>query len=352
MKTYRNIVDAASEKPGLARRGASLDLFEVMRGTDVVDIAPRLGLTADPRGIRPCPSCGAERRGNSNPDRRPPIGLTRDGQGWRCHRCGAGGDALALMAIVLTGTTNPDRAGWMMVRRALEAGGLLEPGRQSGRPAATDRPSRPPRGQIGDLWNRGGPVHEWRVAEWLRARGIDPWIVADRDLARTLPDGRLPNWACMGGADWRQSLHLCLLPMYDHHGELESVHARSIQPETTRKGVFPLGHQVGGLVMADDAARLMLASGELAGPLWIVEGAPDFLTLASAWGDAADPAPAVIAIVSGSWTMEMANRVPDGTQVIIAVHQDDAGEKYTEKITNTLAGRVSLERWIPQEVAA
>ncbi len=105
--------------------------------------------------------------------------------------------------------------------------------------------------------------------------------------------------------------------------------------------------------MADPLARLLLAGlpcgdGEPAHEavrrygLVICEGVPDFLTWATRWGDAAETAPAVIGIISGSWTTEVAARVPAGTRVAVRTHGDRAGAKYAQQIAATLRDRCVL----------
>jgi hypothetical protein len=131
-----------------------------------------------------------------------------------------------------------------------------------------------------------------------------------------------------------------------------TVHARSVRRDTEPKSVAPAGFQVAGSVFADAAGVLMLSAGILDGDLWIVEGTPDFLVTATGWGDAADPAPAVLGIISGSWTTEFADRVPDGSHVVIAVHPDSKGEEFAALIAGSLGGRVRLSRRKPKDWAA
>ena len=100
--------------------------------------------------------------------------------------------------------------------------------------------------------------------------------------------------------------------------------------------------------MVDGVGRLLLREMTGPGTLWIAEGATDYLTCATAWGDAAEDAPAVIGILSGSWTPSIAARIPSGTRVVIAVDHDQAGEKYAARIAASLAGRCTLERWMPE----
>ena len=74
------------------------------------------------RGLSPCPACGAEQRGDR--DRRPPVLARTDGRGWRCYRCDASGDVVALVALRVTGTASP--ASWAPVFDALDAMGMGE----------------------------------------------------------------------------------------------------------------------------------------------------------------------------------------------------------------------------------
>lgn len=102
--------------------------------------------------------------------------------------------------------------------------------------------------------------------------------------------------------------------------------------------------------MADPLARLMPAGapsgdGEPSADvvrrcdLIVTEGVPDFLTWATLRGDADEFAPAVIGIISGSWTEEIAARVPSATAVYLRPHADAVGDKYSAQIVKTLVAR-------------
>ena len=118
-----------------------------------------------------------------------------------------------------------------------------------------------------------------------------------------------------------------MLPLYDASGVLPSVHARNVQG-VEPKGALPAGCCARGLVLADDAGRELLRGSANVTSVWVAEGVPDFLSCASAWGDAAEDCPAVLGIMAGSWTAAVAASVPDGARVTIATHHDDAGSKY------------------------
>lgn len=209
----------------------------------------------------------------------------------------------------------------------------------------TPPPNRPPLHEVLAVWDHAVPVtDDDEATTYLRSRGIDPDLCADRDLCRVIrPNATLPGWASLGGT-WSTTGYRLLFALYDSTGSLTTLHARSLVGSTP-KGAFPAGFQMGGAVFADPAGRMMLANRELFGPLWIVEGAIDFLTAAASWSDCADTS--TLAVVAGSWTGAIAGRVPDGARVVLAVHHDAAGEAYAARIAATLAGRVRLVRWAP-----
>jgi hypothetical protein len=193
------------------------------------------------------------------------------------------------------------------------------------------------------------------VSGWLRSRGLDAGDVELHDLARALPvDLEAPSWARFQDEGWGAQGYRTILPMYDAEGRLSSLRARAVRPVAGPKAVAPTGYAVAGLVLADPLARLMLAGEacEIRRAI-ISEGDPDHLTWATHWSDADESAPAVLGIVAGSWTDDLAARIPDGAEVTIATHRDPAGDRYAEQIVASLAGRdVSLRRWAPHAAEA
>jgi hypothetical protein len=335
-----------------------------------------LGLTfrerPAPGSLSPCPTCGELRRGSG--DRRGPVGLTRNGAGWRCHRCGASGSAVDLAALVVLGRkAEPgDREDWAKVRAACSERGLAEgPGCPSGarKPLPPAQPStpprRPPQGEVEALWRACRPVtSDAEVAGWLKGRCIDPGEVEARDLARAIPvAAELPSWARFRRQPWTALGYRAVLPLYDPAGRLVSLRARAVRAVEGPKAVAPSGAEVVGLVLADSPARLWLSCRPLGDGtssaeqvarcgLVIAEGEPDWLTWATHWSDANETAPAVLGIVAGGWTAEIASKVPNGAEVTIATHHDPAGDKYAAAIVETFAGRtVRLSRWTPPKEA-
>ena len=70
----------------------------------------------------------------------------------------------------------------------------------------------------------------------------------------------------------------------------------------------------------------------------ITEGAIDFLTVGTHFG-CYEYAPAVLGILSGSWSDELAARIPTECRVVVKVHRDEAGEKYLAAVRRSLSGR-------------
>ena len=186
------------------------------------------------------------------------------------------------------------------------------------------------------------------LADWLKSRGLVPELLDERSLGMHLTTRPEWPWARCGRRDWYSAGNRLLVPLWDARGRLASVRARFVGKG---KAVAPTGFAVRGLVMADATARAMLEDG-LRGParaVVITEGEPDYLTWASAVKHA-DPhlvAPsdaAVLGIFSGSWTEELAARIPSGCTVHIRTDDDDTGNKYAAAVHKTLAGRCTVYR--------
>jgi len=339
-----------------------------VKARGVASVATALGLEVrrgGPGSLTPCPACQAPQRGST--DRRGPVGLTRDGLGWRCHRCQASGNAVDLAALVSRGTvpSTSDKAGWRDVATFCEAHGFCTPSTPGTTPSPRPRakatppppapppappPVRPPEAEVRALWEACGLVTEDAdVCAWLEARALDPTVVAERELVRALPlTGSLPRWCCYSGRGWRGSSHRVIVPLYGPGGRLESLHARAVNPATPKKdkAASPKDAEVRGLVMADAGGRLLLEGTAPPGArqVLVTEGVPDFLTWATRFGDAAEDAPPVLGVIAGSWSADIAATIPRGWTVIIHTHNDKAGNKYAATIHASVAGRNECKR--------
>lgn len=159
-------IDAEAVKTAVAARGGLQRLAE------------DLGLDVKGRTLR-CPNAEAHAHG----DKRPSASIGADS--WRCHACGAGGDALELLRVART----------MTFPEALEAladlVGLVPDLSQAGKHARTMRPAprlveAPKAPAVPDgaaellraVWRLVAPMPLTSEAEaYLRGRAIEPWAV-------------------------------------------------------------------------------------------------------------------------------------------------------------------------------
>ncbi len=311
---------------------------------------PRIG-----KGERyACPSCRAEHRYPPDDKRGPVYPRVKHG-GWACGAHGGckatGGNIDAVGHVLGVGPTAPEVRAWFASRGCCVAAPDAPPV-----PRVTPRPPPPPPPPKGrpsgllDWWAQLGPVDtDDEVSGYLRGRGIDPATVADRDLARALPEAlRPPSWGYTGG-------YRLVVPAYDAAGALASVRLRRVVAGDGPKSLAPRGCDASGIVFADGLGRQLLRHTGL--PEWwpadralrivICEGEIDWLALASATGDGDECAPALLGL--GNWTPDLAARIPDAAVVYLATDNDPTGDKYAATIARTLAGRVELRRWHPPE---
>ena len=367
--------------------------IEDARHAPLLGVAAALGLEQDRAGraLRPCPGCGAERRGSRDP--RGPVGLTPDRGGWRCFRCGAGGDGLDLVATRLFAGRLRDLApenvqdvrdwyaehGWGSTGTTSESASppsSVPATTTTAAPPPLSEIARPPADEVAELWNACGDVaDDGDVSAWLAYRGLDPVKVSDLDLARSLPrTGLFPSWARCAGRPWSAGWR-CIFPVYDATGALASLRARWCRllaiddaparqldrpPEelpSVKSAAAAAGPgSASGLVLADGLLRQLLQSGEM--PLWwpekapfrivFVEGEPDFLTWATRHGDAAETAPAVLGLWSGAWTSVLAARIPTGCRILLRTDLDASGHQYATRVARDLADRCEVRRLSPE----
>jgi hypothetical protein len=362
--------------------------LDAAKAVPVEHVAAALGLTVRRRSFGPCPACGAEYRSKSESPR-PPCGF---GERWECFRCGAKGDALDLVARAVAGARlrelTPERKA--DVRAWYAARGWCDPApggpaapvpvRRVVLPAPEAPPTYPPAAEVAALWAACGALDTASIYDpavlWLEnaehGRGLDCRELAALDLARVLPldPGAYPwpswmPWMGMDRAEWLR-LYRLAVPMYDATGALralrfravtsvreltpEGLRWRKVEVEAGKKALAGRG-TVRGLVLADPMGRALLA-GELEREPWdgwvtICEGEPDLWTWSTSQRRGMRPDArtwAVLGVVAGSWTDDVAARVPSGAKVVLRTHADPAGDKYAERIRGTLAGRCDVSR--------
>ena len=383
--------------------------MERMDGVRLIEAAQRLGYATGRRVVARCPACHAERpaeRGGRVPGHGGRgIGVSDNGLGGRCFACREGFNAFKFVCFAIAGRAwrSCDTEERRRIREwCLEFLGMHDGTRPRGkraraashvRPATSarvaplapvapvpeaeaDAPRYPPIDEVMGLLRRSKRVDLVpETAAYLRACGIDPSVVADRGLAYALPDMKLPSWAYLGAQSWYHTQHKLLVPMYDMAGVLRSVSAKRLivgEP----KSLPPKGYDRKRLVMADRLGRAMLRNGPAHPSTWIepesddhpfgsdsgwwpaelpfrltfCEGEKDLCCWGSEFGDADPYAPAVIGVLSGSWTREHATRIPAGTEIMFAPDNDPSGDSYTTGILNTLKGMPvpTPKRWRPQ----
>ncbi len=223
-------------------------------------------------------------------------------------------------------------------------------------PARRDATRKPvDRGEVASLWARCRPVtDDAAVAAYLCGRGLDPHQVAERDLARAIPEAAvLPRWASHARVAWNRSGHRLVSRLFDERGELASLTVRRIleADDGARKCLFPPGPRK-GLLLADDAGRWALRAPHDYTPaeLWIAEGLTDHLALACDFALGDESAPGSLGIVGpSSWSQVAADRIPDRVVVVVAVDADSAGDSYLAEIVRTFEARpVRVDRWTPK----
>ena len=204
--------------------------------------------------------------------------------------------------------------------------------------------------EVATVWSEASPVDTDRpTTNFFKHRGIDVDAVVSQDLARTVPSMiKEVGW----GSYWPKG-HRLLLPVYDAQGDLVAVRGRWVHPRDPKpaKSVSPTGWPPGALKSTCYANDLgvELLKGEISDPVnvVIVEGGMDFLTWSTVRPDVA-----VFGVWSGSWSKDIADRIPDGSAVVIRTHHDAKGNEYGMKVALTLAGRVRLLRSRPGPAGA
>ena len=342
-----------------------------------------------------CPACRAGHRACS---------VHTAGQRWRCHSCGAGGDAADLVAVVAVGhtltTATPEE---YAATRALAASlGLCE-GEDvatSPRPRVTPRlatapknePTRPPIEEVAALWaastslatepegavaaflrGRGYPPGEvaalgvvrllplrypwpawWpypptslatepegAVAAFLRGRGYPPGEVAALGVVRLLPlRYPWPAWWPYPPATWR-----LVVRAHEADGELASLHARAVVDGAAGKTRWPRGYQAGELLLADQEGLLLLrGEGRPDTRVLVVEGLTGLVWATLMLRRIGLDLP-VLAGTAGSWPALARVSWPQGAVVFAATDDDDTGERYAAEIRRAVPRNIPVRRW-------
>lgn len=195
------------------------------------------------------------------------------------------------------------------------------------------------------------------VRQWVAARGID---VADFTASKMGVMFREraaspPKWAAGPGG------YELVVPVFDPQGQCRGARIRWCAVEEDpiaglvevpcpngAKTRAMTGFDSAGLVMLNVPGWMLLAQRVLPTRIWVVEGEPDTLTLSVALAKAGRRSDAVVGLFSGAWTWELARAIPEGSEVVLATHDDLQGRKYSEEVQESLHGRATIKRHQPR----
>jgi len=286
------------------------------------------------------------------------VGLRQDGAGWRCHKCGATGDGIDLVAFHQEGRRlrELDRDAQQRVRAWCEAQGWsTAPATPSSAPNKPTTIVRPPQDQVQRFWRASRPLtdareHDAEALAFLCERGLEPAVdaITAADLARLTPARNGTHWPAWWPAGRARAWRL-LVPAFDARGVLTSLHARAVKPvvndqgETMPRQLWP-GSRKGtrydalGLFFADAIALAMMRGEVVEGlrTLLICEGLTDWLAAAAWCRVQGRDDVAVLGGVAGSFPALAELSVPEGVRVFAAVDADPAGDRYFAQIHHAL----------------
>ncbi len=190
---------------------------------------------------------------------------------------------------------------------------------------------------------------------WAERRGLDAQQLLERDLVRVLSPLQLcPSTCQIGGVPWNEAGYRLLLPVFDHLGEFAGVRARHVDgsdaalspigeaPQTGAHELMPARAAATGLCFADETGRATLRGSAAPTEVWIGQNGPDFLTLTDLLGQAEHRA--VLGVFPGSWTPELAARLPAGARVVLATQASRTGDAHARRIAATLMDRCAVFR--------
>jgi len=317
--------------------------FDKASELGVIAVAEQLGLEvvqySGHPSIKPCPNCGSTVRSKSSGDKRGPIGPRKDLKGFLCHRCKISGSPVDLVSykhfgdrFKLLGKEEKDsvkrwfKSNWSHLETFENKYKNLEP-------------KYPDSQDLETFWKSCSKVSELAACkQWLDSRWIDPEIVElyNYGTAITESTAKFP-WATFKRQHWCNTGYRALFPLYNSQGKLTSVRARwvSYQKPFT-KVINPAGYEVQGTILADRQALGLLRDKPLKdfdGYIVIAEGDPDYLTWATRNKENTF---ATFGVFNGSWNSQFASKIPEHSNVVVATHYDDEGEKYFRRIYETL----------------
>jgi len=301
---------------------------EIKQRHDIVSTFAMVGMTGKRMRYGPCPACGATR---TSTDTRPPVRASGR-HSWWCNSCQNKGDIFDLVSYVQWGH-NSKEADFAQLKQYFMDKNAYTPSYQP-----EDLAKYPPTPQVS--WIMEQALHldnhlvEDDVWDYLHTRGINPISTSARRVNPELDYGTLKWVKSSSGKKmpwWPTKwcdLFPIVVPMYNHKGELTSLHGRSIQSNTNRKTTAPLGFSAKGLYFMNKRA-LQMCTGDLEPTeVWITEGEIDFLSLEQF---TREEELTVIGIKSGSLTSDLLP-IPTRAKIFICTDPDESGDKYAQKL--------------------
>lgn len=185
------------------------------------------------------------------------------------------------------------------------------------------------------------------VRRYLEGRAIDPKAVEANGCARAVTS-LVGAPECVSHFARQVGLPCLVVALRNLRGGIESVIGRAVTDGTRLKSTSAKGSRR-GLPMLCSLAELAITGGtlrDLGIQRWrdltvvIAEGEIDFLT----WTAKRLEAVAVVGIVAGTWTDDLAAAIPTGVRVVIRTDPDAAGDRFATTVAESLGIRVTLLR--------
>tara|TARA_Y100001937_G_scaffold128744_1_gene207498 strand:+ start:991 stop:3876 length:2886 start_codon:yes stop_codon:yes gene_type:complete len=316
---------------------------EVKSRYSLESIAYQLGMkTTGRNAFGPCPSCNAQKRGDH--DKRAPLAffvpLGSKEARWQCFSCGDKGDMIDLVSYKFNGVKGSQVGDWTEIKNFFKTHEFTDI-------RVIDKPkSKIPKKDLKRLWSEGvvgNPIDGTAridVQQFFKDRGLNHYYIDEgyifdinfpfQELEKVITSSGkpMPFWP----AGWAYSYPIAI-PLFDANGTFCSFQGRAIRKQEGKpKTMCPAGFSMDGLFFANTTMRQFLLKEYNSNRFWIVEGEMDFLAITSK--QANEP---VMGIKNGSFSAFDHIAFPAGAEVIIATHNDTAGNEYAKKIAVRIA---------------
>ncbi len=332
----------------------------------ILQVAAEIGMVQRNKGYAPCPMCRAGQRGSS--DKRGPVRIR--GNYWRCYRsqCGCGGSVIDMVGAAILQAEpvlqNKEHSepmqSWFASRGYCEAprgkdGSYLEVEKVklSVPPLSAPKNTEPPPQEEVEAFYNSLPSlsSSPKCRSYLINRKIDPVRAQERSLARVVRSSRLPRWA--DHIPFTVGLPAIVVPMYNADGKIGSLTFRSVTPGAKNKSISSKGGRMGVVFSDRMGLKLLQDKWNWLNPepaVLVLEGEIDFLTWGTRYSDLDDlKLPVLFGVVSGSWSKDIAGKIPDDSLVMGRTHHDKGGEQMFRHIKGTVGPRCRVWRSSPPE---